>query len=869
MAVIISDSTNGSYDGNLATVNGFYRVEAYNLGCFSSSKLATTSARTISMTFANAGNCKGVFLCIENTISSSNVDRSLLVELQENTGAWTTRASCTYTFAQMFPESKTGMAYIPFVFSASYAVTTAAATWRLQISQTGGTIGNYNIVTSDGTNPFYACWCDNALSHTDGDAMLCKDKVTVNKTATFTGLNGTGDTTSYTAIVIGRSMTLTNQSTICMLDWEAPASAAYTLTINGHIQMGSWSGFGCGTSTNRISATNQAKIIFTYATYSGKFLHPAHARNDGSHINGFLYLYGEIPTERVATLASDAAVAATALTLVETLTTWASPDKVYVTKRDTMNTSDVTEYTVSSVVGTTLNLTAGIATTKALAGAKVIRVSQYGIQIELSTLNQAQALKFPQLAVCLVSGVYFKNVNIWDENNSSIFAVTESTAAAKIEINDNACTCVAQNGPTVALFFVYYSPSKGIDLKRNHCIQTTTILAFFDIVTSTFKAGTITVDSNIVYASNRQMAILGSSSASLKTVISNNIFENSESTFGQCYLSIYDSTISGNTFWGCNSAVGSNAGVVEIFKATNTTFSANSFNKCNTCYLFLTQSLSVAVTFTDDIFGNAVANTYDVAFGTSAFLSAVTAKSPTGVLNCLLTNQQFLVSGSKLGIEADNNTAEKDYAIFQYGQITKTGGSLADTTTRLGSGYAWKLTPTQTNGTDLFTWPLTGNQVIPSGNLQNKSPAVGIWVKINNAAYYAGTHTKPTLVVNYDNGTTVEVAATATTSWQRLAVSFTPLTTYGQYSWYLKAATDATGTNRDFYVDDFQNTYPNATVELGNLDLSANGEPVFPPVALNIISSAVGWDQRAADFNTDGTFGNFVNRILQILRRKI
>ena len=73
---------------------------------------------------------------------------------------------------------------------------------------------------------------------------------------------------------------------------------------------------------------------------------------------------------------------------------------------------------------------------------------------------------------------------------------------------------------------------------------------------------------------------------------------------------------------------------------------------------------------------------------------------------------------------------------------------------------------------------------------------VSLWVKINNAAYYAGTHTKPTLTINYDNGTTITSVATASTSWQLLACTFTPATGYGQIEMKVTGATDATGTNR-------------------------------------------------------------------------
>ena len=68
---------------------------------------------------------------------------------------------------------------------------------------------------------------------------------------------------------------------------------------------------------------------------------------------------------------------------------------------------------------------------------------------------------------------------------------------------------------------------------------------------------------------------------------------------------------------------------------------------------------------------------------------------------------------------------------------------------------------------------------------------VSLWVKINNSAYWAGTHAKPTLTIDYDNGTTITSVATASTSWQLLACTFTPATTYGQIEKRKPTASDA------------------------------------------------------------------------------
>ena len=72
---------------------------------------------------------------------------------------------------------------------------------------------------------------------------------------------------------------------------------------------------------------------------------------------------------------------------------------------------------------------------------------------------------------------------------------------------------------------------------------------------------------------------------------------------------------------------------------------------------------------------------------------------------------------------------------------------------------------------------------------------VSVWVKISNSAYWAGTHTNPTLTITYDQTTTTSTVATNTTDWQLLSCVFTPATNYGQIEMKLTGASDATSPN--------------------------------------------------------------------------
>ena len=96
MAVIVSNGAT-----NLSTASGFYRAESYNLSTYSTTILALNTARQINVTFANAGNCKGLIL----HLTGAGTNKDVTVELQENTGSWTTRASKALTVTDIASNS--------------------------------------------------------------------------------------------------------------------------------------------------------------------------------------------------------------------------------------------------------------------------------------------------------------------------------------------------------------------------------------------------------------------------------------------------------------------------------------------------------------------------------------------------------------------------------------------------------------------------------------------------------------------------------------------------------------------------------------------------------------------------------------------
>ena len=215
-----------------------------------------------------------------------------------------------------------------------------------------------------------------------------------------------------------------------------------------------------------------------------------------------------------------------------------------------------------------------------------------------------------------------------------------------------------------------------------------------------------------------------------------------------------------------------------------------------------------------------------------------------------------MIEGAQLAITNEGGTTNKDRSIFRNGTIYRTGTGLADTTVRTAGGYALKFD--SRNGSDL----MTGKQTIPTGGIQNKTMFVSVWVKISNSAYWAGTHTNPTLTITYDQATTTSTVATNTTDWQLLSCVFTPTTNYGQIEMKLTCASDATSPNNVFYVDDVNVSYPaGIAINLGGLDLWANGLPVAPAIA-TVPSLAGVWDEPLTAHTIAGSAGVVVGEIL-------
>jgi hypothetical protein len=832
MAVIISNGAT-----SLSTASGFYRVEAHNLGMFSTTDLALSSTRTIAVTFANAGACQGLILALVCSATTASL-KSVVVTLQENVASvWTDRATVTYsaaTIANSVTNAHSDGWFVPFTGGTfPYTVTTAASTWRFQVSQSGAQSNNWSVRTSDATNPFYASWCANSVSFASNDVVICKDVVTIDQTATFKGVLGTGDTTRSVACIICRSTTPA-PSTVANLVWANPPAVAYTLTLDGLMVLGNHSGFRIGTAASPIPVAQMATVDVIAAT-SGTAInsgisHPEHSVG-GANCRGMsLFFYGANPTPMVAVLNASAATGQPNI-VTTTSTGWANGDRLFVGGFTTRGIGEATIFTINSIAGANIGLNANLGTTARSANGRVIKLNGYGVVIKAPTTGVPFFIGYVSNLAMLGSLVQHCSIrfegdpgSLVSEDSANRTAVAITYCAFEMSASSTLASQVSLQNMRV--------PETGCAISNNvFCSTVPFILSALDADSSL-----TTIASNTCIRLGATASAAPQLAVAWQGTFTNNILEGSNSAL--LLANGVGATVSGNRFWGTSSANGG----MQIARLLDCSMSANFYE--NNAAALTVQTQWIGGASINDVFGAEVANAVDLGFTSGCYVNTL-LQSPTGALT--FGTGGFLFTGSLVGshlrIADFNDGANDDRGYLKRGNYQRTGAGLSDTTCRTAGGYAIRLAPN--SGTSVLSWPnLVSERVVPTGNIQAKTMTVTVWAYINNAAFYAGTHIKPTLFVKYDNTTTVSSVATATAgSWQQLAVTFTPSTTYGQIEVWTACASDASGANVYAYVDDMQIAYPaGVSVNLGGLDLWAGATPVWPPIA-TVPSLGGVWDE--------------------------
>lgn len=861
MATIVSDSTNPSYDGKLSTANGFYLSRSYNLGTSSNFDFLST-ARDIPVTFTGAGvgeTCNGVVIALMNPVSGPyvNYNRDVTVELQELVGGttWTTRATSTHTAAEINPGSTIvvlGYWLVPFKFVTPFPISTTAGIWRFHVSQGAGT-NNWCLSYITAGNYPYVTWGNATTTASSGnDTLVCVDKVIIDCSFQLKPVLGTGTTAVGVCGWICRNTDLT-ESGNALLEWENPATSSYTFTIDGHLIMGNHSGIRVGTEASPIAYAQQANLVFksvpTVGTTAPSSIRSATGYYHDAGVS--LFFYGEIPSRTFDTLNGNANAGQKIVTTTNA-TGWKSGDEVFIGRENIAGVGDTTINTMNGdAVGTTITLTNNIAGQNRLSGGRIINLSRYGITIKADGATKVSFI-FHMVNRFTMSGVYAKGLSVRMGNNNAYFRTDLPANKSQLLIQDSAF-----NGSGYSNYFLedgYYMLNE-YGILFNRCNFVSNVPGYiFNKVASFFNGvlyitGPVQVKNcNILKSYAGMFTAIGNSTGipSMLCNIENNNFENVQN--GMAFNGINGTCFNNSVY----STPSTGIGILMLSAVNPLSFYGNTVNRCGTGIYVASQAVIIGTKILGNTFGNISPNTLDIDVANDCYLD-LEIGTPTG-FSTIGNNFANILSGSKLRIS--NATVTNDDKVYtKTGNFQRTGTGLTDTTCRTAGGYALRFQ--STSSVNRLEWIFT----IPTGNIQNKTMMVGIWCKINSATYYAGTHQKPRLTVDYDNGTVVYVEATATTDWQFLPLPFTPTTTYGQITVTVSTMTDATGSDAYVYFDDFKTLFPaESPLDTQSLDLWANGLPVTPPLATVLSANDVWSAVDTVDYGTD-TIGNRLKKL--------
>jgi hypothetical protein len=881
MAVIVSNGAT-----NLSTVNGFYRSDAYNL----SPKylgLTLSSTRLIPVTFANAGNLLGVILTLKTSAQTlTNSAKSVQVDFQELIlGVWTTRATQTLAPTAISNGTNISGSWVtPFTFAPT-AVLTTAGIYRFSVICTGaGT--NWSLATSDagGTAPMFVTWSDTAVSYASGDIPVAKDVITIDQNATFTGITSTGEATHMVCALACKAPD-PSVATVSMFEWENAPASSYTLNLDGYMIFSSHSGIRIGTEANPIPLAQKAIITLKRLPTNGNgtagsgFMCANLQQNIGASRNS-IFFYGEKDPKPMSKLDGDVANGATTLTVLDG-TAFAIDDYFAIGRRTApgYNETGRAKYKVTNVAGNVLTFTPALSG-EAKSGGMVIKEkndvtgSYYGIEVKrtvetVSNPNVFLTTSYPP-ANLVLNGTYFESAIMSSNGSAPVFE--ESANYIPFEIKDTTIHFQQHENtgaPIATQFFTNLCiPDAGFNIDGvyicGNCLFTTIKATVSTVGSTTISSGA--VEMNNVYICGVWGSIFGMVSNTQPIIMNvNNLQLENYSTNAAYFVGTNSLWQNLNIWGGYWLGLGFYGGFF-----INSTVDTASFDNCGTGGTGFGQgaiqfdALCVNALFKNVSFGQQLANTYDVANGANIYYTAQ-IESNTGALNVSTVAQKSGITGSKVGVTTDNLVANADYTVYPYGRVTRTGYGLGDTTVWNGTAFdvasagqfGARLDPN--DGSNLVAYQ-DNSGVTTIGDCQGQTVTVTARVKIKNASFYAGTHTKPTLKVTYDGTTVVSSVATGTTDAQQLQVTFTPTTNAQAISIEVNCATDATGTNVQVYLGEILVSLPSGiVVDTSRFNNWTSGLPLGFTKTFPAPASA--WDEPSSIHNIDGSYGKKVNDI--------
>ena len=761
---------------------------------------------------------------------------------------WFVAANQTFTASEITTATyKTFAPIVDFWFTTPGVIPGASAI-RFGISRSGGTTGSWYLRTVDGTTPTYAAISDTTQSFAYNDSIICTNKgvTTVDMTTQINGWTVVGDLVNSVAIAICSNKTDQSENG-ALLQWSN--AGAYTLSVGGHISMRGYGMMRMGTAASPLINVGTLRFL---ATSPGSAAPKIWGGNSSVtyHKIGF-FAFGKIPSRPYATLSANANVGATSITVNEDVSTWANGDKIYIGRCDTQGQGDLTEYTISSVVGNTVNFSPAIAGFNRISGGKVINSSGYGVIIKSDaaagvSMDTWNATHF-QMSGCYIQRVSFSNALTVAYN-------TNDDKRTKHFVRD--CCAYSDATGTYALIVNCLVPPKGIDIERVYGMRMFPYYTGYAYAASSWKSGTLKCSDTITLCA--QVGGINTQATNpFVSILERNVVEGvRNSGYAAIFMNGINITFNNNEVWGSASS-STNGGAIQISSVINPlSISGNKINK-SAVGLFVGGYTTINCKDVGFKFGDIAANTEDIYFAGSGY-NDYWMETPTGISTInktLITDNQ---TGSEFRITNFNNSTYDDRIYMATGNLQRCGTGLADTTKRDANGapYSWRFEPNSTN-------LLSQTYTLPIGNCQNKNVTVIAYLGIKNSAYFVGSHTLPKVTVDFDNGTIIEAVMTNTKTldadgqngWILVPVPFSPTTTYPQIKVTISGGTDAVGSNAYFYLSDIITFGP--TFDMTSFNYWAGAKPAQPIATLlsgSSLEDAI-WNAKLSDHTTSGSAG--------------
>ncbi len=776
--------------------------------------------QTQEITPTAAGDCEGIVLLLQNgrpyyqqtPAASYDYQGTYTVTLQEFTGgAWVNRAWASITGQDV--NGTLGVpctaAYVYFKFGTPYPITTDAGVWRFTVYGTSGQ--SYTGWVYKATGLVHALVISTPATFVSGDSLWL----------------ARGQT-----IVIDQDVILSTlwTGTDCALRWQNPPAAPYTFTASllGLSQGGL---VEIGTEAAPIPVAQRA----TWNVTSWVLATTAYWCFTGLRVqfNG-----AEPAGEWAARLAQDITAGGNSALLDRTVEgDWQVGDVVWIFgMRDTVTRSTPgIARTLTGVSGSTITWTGGSDASPFYTGGDVVNRSK-GDQcgIKLTSAVNVEPIEFRAVGIDATNGCSLYGSVAWFTRAPYLALYSppfmRSVLCGALVSSQAPCHMHCGADPLMGAVFRGAHMSKCLSTNGN-------VATYWD-----FPPGCSVTMSDCVL---------------VNAGFGNGIFN----------LSVYDSEVTDVRFY---SRAGSLLGEYVNLGGAASTFTRlisfglsiglvlNGFNQ-EFVDLKIGRASSVGVRFGSGIFR------FDNArFGEIGGANLVDIENQYGYYQALFEGGSSFtleaggisnaIPGSYVRSISYADVTGDDRGLWKYGSTQRTGDGLTDTTVHTsGTGkYALRFEPTSSANNLEWTFPT------PCGNVLGQTMTVAVWVKINSATFYAGTHQKPRLTVRYDNATDVYAEAVESTDWQLLSVTFTPTTSYGQLTVTVSGRTDATGSDAYFYADDFAVLYPAGyKLDLGGLDLWADALPITPPIA-TVLSANDVWTAATSGLTGVGTVGKLV-----------